>query len=70
MGIDVKVEQIKNPRKEKEEHYYNPVHSGFTELGLEPHAMTDEVLTDMLETVTRYRDQIDSDRILPRVSWS
>ena len=28
IGIEVKVENIPNPRKEKEEHYYNPAHSG------------------------------------------
>jgi UDP-sulfoquinovose synthase len=70
MGLDVRVESIPNPRKEKEEHYYNPVHRGLQELGLEPHYMTDEVVANLLERVLRYRDRIDVRRIMPRVRWS
>jgi UDP-sulfoquinovose synthase len=70
MGLDVRVESIPNPRKEKEEHYYNPVHRGLLELGLQPHYMTEEVVADLLERVVRYRDRIDTTRIMPRVRWS
>ncbi len=70
IGLDVKVENIPNPRKEMEEHYYNPVHSGLIELGLEPNYMTEEVLVAMMERILPYRDVIDKGKILPRVSWS
>jgi UDP-sulfoquinovose synthase len=70
MGLDVRVQPIANPRKEKEEHYYNPVHSGLLELGLKPHFMTDEVLAQMLSLVLRYQDRIEMSRIMPRVSWN
>ena len=70
MNLDVQVRSIANPRKEKEKHYYNPVHSGLLELGLEPHFMTDEILAGMLAKVIRCREQIDTSRILPRVSWN
>jgi len=70
MGLDVRVEPVPNPRKEKEEHYYNPVHRGLLELGLQPHYMTEEVVADLLERVRRYRDRIDTARIMPRVRWS
>ncbi len=69
LGLDVQVQQIKNPRKEAEEHYYNPVHSGLLDLGLEPHFMTTDVLVAMLRTVQRYKDRIDEAKILPRVRW-
>jgi UDP-sulfoquinovose synthase len=69
MGIDVQVKSVDNPRKEKEEHYYNPAHSGLLELGLQPTYMTDEILAAMMEQVVRYRDQIDTSKILPRVRW-
>lgn len=70
LGLSVEIERIANPRKEAEEHYYNPVHSGLLELGLDPHYMTDEVVTSMLEKVSRYEDRIDPAKILPRVRWS
>lgn len=69
MGLDVKVEAIANPRREAEEHYYNPDHSGLLELGLKPHYLTDEVIAGMLETVGRYKERIDTGKILPRVRW-
>lgn len=70
LGVDVQVKNTPNPRKEAEEHYYNAKHSGLLELGLKPHHMTDEVLTDMMKTVQRYSDRIDDRRIMPRVSWN
>lgn len=69
MGFDVQVNHLPNPRAEAEEHYYNPVHSGLLELGLQPHFLTDEVMADMLETVARHRQRIDARKILPRVRW-
>ena len=70
MGLNVKIKSIPNPRKEIEEHYYNPVHSGLIEMGLKPHFMTDVVLSEMLEQIIENRDLIVTDRIMPRVSWS
>ena len=70
MGLNVKVEPIPNPRKEPEDHYYNPAHSGLLELGLQPHFMTDDVIAGMLEQVIKYRDLIDPGKIMPRVRWS
>lgn len=69
LGLPVRIEPIDNPRKELEEHYYNPVHSGLLELGLQPHFMTDDVLANMIERVVPYRERIEKDRIMPRVRW-
>ena len=70
MGIDVVVESIPNPRKELEDHYYNPAHSGLLDLGLQPHYLTDDVLAGMLDLTLRYRDSISRERIFPRVHWN
>jgi len=70
MDLDVAIKSIPNPRKEKEEHYYNPIHSGLAELGLKPHLMTDDVIAAMLERIIENRDRIDTGRIMPRVRWS
>ena len=69
LGLDVSVATIQNPRKEREQHYYNPAHRALLDLGLEPHYLTDDVLADLLERVRRYRDAIDPSRIMPRVRW-
>ena len=70
MGLNVAIKSIPNPRKEKEEHYYNPMHSGLRELGLKPHYMTDEVIAGMLDRILKAKDRIVVDRIHPRVSWN
>ena len=70
MGLDVAIRSIDNPRKEREDHYYNPVYSGLLELGLQPHYMTEDVLCAMLERIQRGRDRIETARIMPRVRWS
>ena len=69
MGLNVEVAHLDNPRKEPEDHYYNPAHSGLLELGLQPHYLTDEVIAGMLETVLKYKDLIDPGKIMPRVRW-
>jgi UDP-sulfoquinovose synthase len=68
-GIRVEVKNIPNPRREAEEHYYNPAHTGLLELGLEPHYLTDEAAAGMLALVLKYKDRIRQDYILPKVTW-
>jgi UDP-sulfoquinovose synthase len=70
MGLDVATHSIPNPRQEREQHYYNPAHTGLLKLGLEPHLMTRDVLIRMLERVRQYADRIVPARILPRVRWN
>lgn len=69
LGLDVSVANIPNPRKEKEEHYWNPANSGLTELGLDPVLLTESVMAGMLEEVLRYRERIKPELIQPRVTW-
>lgn len=69
LGLQVEIKAIDNPRKENEDHYYNPEHSGLLELGLQPHYMTDEIVAAMLEQILPYQEHIDTQKILPRVRW-
>ena len=70
LGYNVEVKSIPNPRKEAEDHYYNPAHSGLIELGLEPNYMTDDVMAEMFNRIGEFADRIDANRIMPRVSWN
>jgi UDP-sulfoquinovose synthase len=70
LGLGVKIQSIANPRKEREQHYYNPKHSALLAMGLQPHYLTDDVLVDLLERVVRHKAVIDTRRIMPRVRWS
>jgi UDP-sulfoquinovose synthase len=69
--LDYKVEirSVENPRKEAEEHYYNPQHTGLLELGLQPHPLTDEVLEGMFRIVERHKTNIRNGVIFKGVRW-
>jgi len=69
LGLDVKIQHLENPRKEMENHYYNPAHTGLVELGLKPHKLTEQMLTDMMRTIIRYKDGIERQRIFRNVKW-
>ena len=69
LGYEVKIDHIENPRKEAEEHYYNPTYHGLIQIGVEPHYLTDEVLEGMLSVAEEYKDNIRKDVIFKGISW-
>jgi UDP-sulfoquinovose synthase len=69
IGLQVRIEPIEDPRVEKEEHYYKPVHTALVKLGLKPHLLSEELVESMLKTIGRYRDRVVRDRILPQIKW-
>jgi len=70
MGHRVQINHLPNPRKEMEDHYYNPVHTGLIDLGLSPTYLSDDIIAAMLEKINIYRNRIDPDKIMPRVNWN
>jgi len=70
LGLHVAIQNIANPRREAESHYYNPAYTGLLELGLQPHYLTDAVCADLLERVRAHKAAIDPAKIGPRVRWS
>jgi|UniRef100_A0A7V6A616 UDP-sulfoquinovose synthase len=69
LGLDVKIRSIPNPRREAEEHYYNPAHTGLLSLGLQPHYLTDAILAEMLQIILRFKHNINKALIYPAVQW-
>jgi len=70
LGYDVKLNNIENPRKEKEEQYYNPKYTALLELGLKPHYLSQKVLEEMFIAVEPYKDRINKDAIFRGIKWS
>ena len=54
---------------EKEEHYYNAIHTRLLDLGLQPHLLTKETLQSMLSMVERFKDRVDPKAFLATVNW-
>ena len=69
LGVEARIENLPNPRVEKEEHYYNAKHTGLLDLGLEPHYLSDSLLDSLLNIAVEYRDRVDTDHVMPSVDW-
>lgn len=68
-GINIEVEHLENPRIEKEDHYYHAVNTKLKDLGLEPVLLTEEVISNLLDTAIENKDQVIKDNVLPNVKW-
>lgn len=69
LGYDVAIEHVENPRKEMEEHYYNPTYQGLLDLGVKPHYLTSGMLEELFRTVAKYKKNIRKDIIVWGIKW-
>jgi UDP-sulfoquinovose synthase len=69
LGYKVEIQNLENPRKEAEEHYYNPTYQGLIDIGVKPHYLTDDVMAGMFEIVGRFKDAIRRDVIFRGIKW-
>lgn len=60
---------MKTPRKEAEEHYYNPTYQGLLGIGVTPHYLNNEVLQMIFFAVEKYKSNIRKDIILKGIKW-
>lgn len=67
--LDVQIQNIPNPRREAERHFYEVKANVLKQLGLRGRHLTVDRLIQMLEIVQRYKGQIDQDQIMPTVYW-
>ena len=70
LGLSVQVKNVDNPRKELEEHYYNPKHTGLLNLGLNPNFLTETDLIQMMQKVMLHKDSIDQHKIYRGTRWT
>ena len=69
LDYDVAIKSIPNPRKEAEEHYYNPTYQGLQDIGVKPHYLTEQVMEKMFNVVAKYEGNIREDVIFHGVRW-
>ncbi len=65
----VEINHLQNPRVEQEQHYYKVTHTGLVGLGLEPHLLSDTLLTSLYAIADRYKHRADLDAMQPTVTW-
>jgi len=69
-GLDVNINNITNPRSEQEDHYYNPVHTGLSELGLQPTTFDSSVIQSLIAKVLHHKSDINIEAILKNITWA
>jgi UDP-sulfoquinovose synthase len=69
LGLDVEIGEVENPRSEAQEHYYNPAHTKLLDLGLKPTLLSEDLVTDTLTTLLKYKDRTVFEAIAPRTTW-
>ncbi|MBD2682630.1 MULTISPECIES: NAD-dependent epimerase/dehydratase family protein [Nostoc] len=69
VGLNVEINNLDNPRVEKEEHYFNAKNTKLLDLGLQPHFLSDSLLDSLLNFAVKYQKRVDKKQILPKVSW-
>jgi len=70
LGLNVTINNIENPRKEQEEHYYNPSHTGLIDLGLKPNLLTQDTLIELLEYALSHRERIHKHKFFRNTKWN
>jgi UDP-sulfoquinovose synthase len=70
LGYSVTVQHYDNPRVEKEEHYYNAIHTKLLDLGLEPTLLGEELVESMIHTIERHKARVIEGHIDPSTRWN
>jgi UDP-sulfoquinovose synthase len=71
LGLNAQLRNIENPRKEMEEHYYNPDHQHLFDLGYRPTHDVETELELMLKHLLQHRDRIEQykELFIPDIRW-
>jgi len=70
LGYSVEIQHCENPRVEKEEHYYNAIHTKLLDLGLEPTLLGEELVESMIHTIERFKERVIEGSIDPHTRWN
>ena len=65
----VEIKNLENPRKELEEHYYNPVFQGLIDIGVRPNYLTDNTIEEIFKVVEKYADNIRKEVMFKGIKW-
>jgi len=69
LDLEPKLARLRNPRVEKEAHYYNAANTRLLDLGLKPHLLNEETVERLLLTAMENRDRIHPETFVPQVDW-
>jgi len=70
LGYSVQIDHVDNPRVEKEEHYYNAIHTKLLDLGLEPTLLGEELVESIIHAIERCKGNVIEGSIDPHTRWN
>ncbi len=70
LGYSVDIQHYENPRVEKEEHYYNAMHTKLLDLGLEPTLLGEELVESIIHAIERHKGRVIETAIDPKTRWN
>ena len=65
----VDIDWLENPRIEADAHHYQVTHRRLVEMGLNPHHLSETLISTMLPIVQRYQERVDRAALRPHVNW-
>ncbi len=68
-GLPTTIHHVPNPRREKEEHYYNAKHQHLLDLGLQPHQLSDTLIDSVIGTVEANVSRVRRETIEAIIDW-
>ena len=68
-GIKINSKSLENPRVEQEDHYYKPTNTSLIKLGLDPIKINNEILSEMIKKVIKYKSRILVNTVMPNIKW-
>ena len=68
-GLPTTINHVPNPRREKEDHYYNAKHQHLLDLGLQPHQLGDTLIDSLIQTVEANISRVRRHTIAATVDW-
>jgi UDP-sulfoquinovose synthase len=71
IGLEVEVKNLENPRREMEDHYYNPDHQHLLNLGYKPTHDVEKEMEIMLKDLIKYKERIEArkEALIPDIRW-
>ena len=70
MGINTKINHIKNPRKEMSKHYYKPTNKSFLKVGLKAKKINKDFVIENIKKIIVSKKSVDKKIINPKIKWN
>jgi UDP-sulfoquinovose synthase len=70
LGYSVEIQHYENPRVEKEEHYYNAIHTKLLDLGLQPTLLGEELVESIIHAIELHKGRVVETAIDPKTRWN